>query len=709
VRTAHQQRILASFEARLTAFEAAFSSAQVAAGGATASSSCVATSALARSRALEAREEVHQAEVLELRSALDGAVALAREHEENLKRHRGNTREVEATIEETERRIQALREVARSLYDDVQRLGVDVDTNERRVRSIDELTGATGASLSKMTALLEGKERRVAEVGYAISTADQSAARLGAFVDAHAQRIQEFEVRGASTSNQRNTPGSPTSVARVAAADNEPVWQALRELQELVVHESEHRAAGLREVLGVLGQGVEQLRSEQGRQASELETRSRADHRRTRQKLSEAQALHDQHEKRCENLDSRLDALSQALAAERCARAEAVAWMEEQVREARGLPPRAGPAAAFSASNGICITPALAPALALTATFDPSSLTPSTAFDTCNAAAATPAKSMVTPASRQRLEALEARFDRTKASGTGAALRSCSTGCIISGSSGNSSAGQAGIVDSSSLAAPQSSSTEGENPFGKLRGQLQGLRSELLAPCATTTTAAASTFAPSPPQQQGPPSACVLQPPQIAPVSLLQPTQFLTRSLPNLVTTSSAPALQPVVPPLITTPRVEAEGPFVMTAPSLLSQRPAVASVATAPSATSDEIFTALDTNGDGVISREEFAAGVWGAQVTAVPALPRARSMSPPKSPVLISGSGPSSPPTMSMLAAPVQRVLHNVPREFVAATCPAAATTAAEPIAAMPPQTYGCGNHFYHSCGAQRSEVVS
>lgn len=38
--------------------------------------------------------------------------------------------------------------------------------------------------------------------------------------------------------------------------------------QELVVHESERRAAGLREVLGVLGQSLDQLRDEQARGAT---------------------------------------------------------------------------------------------------------------------------------------------------------------------------------------------------------------------------------------------------------------------------------------------------------------------------------------------------------------------------------------------------------------------------------------------------------
>merc|ERR1712241_825692 len=97
----------------------------------------------------------------------------------------------------------------------------------------------------------------------------------------------------------------------------------------------EHRAAGLREVIGMLGQGVDQLRNEHVEQAADVEGKSRAASRRAKQRLSESQSRHSQHEKRADAMELRIDALVQALAAERCARAEAVAGVEDQVREAR--------------------------------------------------------------------------------------------------------------------------------------------------------------------------------------------------------------------------------------------------------------------------------------------------------------------------------------------------------------------------------------
>eukprot|EP00434_Breviolum_minutum_P002731 symbB.v1.2.002402.t1/scaffold125.1/size314497/18 len=79
---------------------------------------------------------------------------------------------------------------------------------------------------------------------------------------------------------------------------------------------AERRAAGQEEVLGVLGQGVQQMRSEQARHASELNDNLRAEQRRWRQCISDAQAQQDEQQKHIEGLEARLDAAVEALSLE---------------------------------------------------------------------------------------------------------------------------------------------------------------------------------------------------------------------------------------------------------------------------------------------------------------------------------------------------------------------------------------------------------
>merc|ERR1712232_567870 len=166
---------------------------------------------------------------------------------------------------------------------------------------------------------------------------------------------------------------------------------------------------------------------------------------------------------------------------------------------------------------------------------------------------AAPQKPIVTPASKQRLEALEARFDRC---GGSASVRACSApggGPIqadVLGESGRSTGG-----------------TEGS--FGKLRGQLLGLRTELLAGRAGAAAPSPRGLVEAEPTPIGSYTVPVqaapvvrVQPPlqQIVPLGATQPAQFLSpappppsgapvhvlmRSMPNLATVNATPALQP--------------------------------------------------------------------------------------------------------------------------------------------------------------------
>eukprot|EP00434_Breviolum_minutum_P017538 symbB.v1.2.015480.t1/scaffold1156.1/size134879/10 len=207
-----------------------------------------------------------------------------------------------------------------------------MQSQERRAQNLKEVVASSESGLSEMAKLLEGQERRTFDLGEALSTAGKELLVL----------TNRLEDSGQSISDQlRQMDAMYSKPSEVKAAfgemsnkDNDAIWKALRELQELVVHESEHRAAGLREVLGVLGRDTEQLRSDLNRHETELEGRFKADSLKIRQHIAESQSRIAEYDQHTERLEKRLDALSNALTAERNARIEAFLWIEEQVREA---------------------------------------------------------------------------------------------------------------------------------------------------------------------------------------------------------------------------------------------------------------------------------------------------------------------------------------------------------------------------------------
>eukprot|EP00929_Paragymnodinium_shiwhaense_P069171 TRINITY_DN34897_c0_g1_i1.p1 TRINITY_DN34897_c0_g1~~TRINITY_DN34897_c0_g1_i1.p1 ORF type:complete len:833 (-),score=156.06 TRINITY_DN34897_c0_g1_i1:233-2731(-) len=306
------------------------------------------------------------------------------------RKRRASHPDVNLAAEEGERRTSELRDVTWKLREELERIAGELHSQERRAKGLEEVVGSSGAGLTRLASLLEGKERRTSELGQAINRVDDGVSRLAQLIDKQAQVLADL---------QRQAEGLGAGANGTKTQDREPIWQALRELQELVVHESENRAAGLREVLSVLGQGVEQLRGEQSRVASDLEGRSRSEHRRVKQRLSDVQAKHSEHEKRAETLDQRMEVLAQALAAERAARAEAVAAMEDQVREVKGLPllPRGG---SVRAASETAVSRHASPAGG------------GGAFVSGGLSAGREASlaPLLTPSSLQRLEAMEARF-----------------------------------------------------------------------------------------------------------------------------------------------------------------------------------------------------------------------------------------------------------------------------------------------------------
>ncbi|CAE8615622.1 unnamed protein product, partial [Polarella glacialis] len=63
-----------------------------------------------------------------------------------------------------------------------------------------------------------------------------------------------------------------------------------------------------------LSQGVQQLRAEQSRHVIDIDEKQRAEQRHFRQRTTESQARHGDHEQRSDVLEGKLDSLTQAMA-----------------------------------------------------------------------------------------------------------------------------------------------------------------------------------------------------------------------------------------------------------------------------------------------------------------------------------------------------------------------------------------------------------
>jgi len=442
---ADQQSALTQLEVRVATLEAAIRACETEHSG---------RLVAARVTALEG---AHQAEVADLRRSLDDAISLGREREHLERRQRASANElarqvgeVEHTMDETTLAERRVREAVRCLREDLARLAAETDRQESRVARIDEAVAGATAGLTRLGVLLEGKEKRIAEFGQTVSMADQDVVRFASSVEAQVERMTDLERR---LDNVRSADVDSFMRPALPAQANDTIWQALRELQELVVHESEHRAAGLREVLGVLGQDIAKLRADQSKLLSDMDGRSSAERHRLNRRCED---LDSQHRKSNKELQLRIDALEHTLAAESGARKEAVACIECQLLSSREL----------------CASVSDQPPAGVTTPGDRSA---------CDAlclegfGAACPSSTtdvLLASPSTKRLEILEARFDRA----AGGRLDAVADAKCAGGTQGT---------------------------LGKLRGQLEGLRSGIVedtgaAGVITSTVASIANELPSP-------------------------------------------------------------------------------------------------------------------------------------------------------------------------------------------------------------------
>lgn len=228
-------------------------------------------------------------------------------------------------------RFARIEDWARNISQHVRELELSITHQETRASSIESCILGASENMARTESRLHLHESRVSALGCAIETAKESVERLHSSIELNMQTLAELEqVGGRTRENRRERCERPNPSGEQEQQASEPVWQALRNLQELVVHEAENRAACVREVLGVLAQGIEQLRGEQGRHVADFEARYRGESRRAKQRVAEAQARNCEHDMRAEAIEHRLDALARALGSERCC----IEALEHHVREA---------------------------------------------------------------------------------------------------------------------------------------------------------------------------------------------------------------------------------------------------------------------------------------------------------------------------------------------------------------------------------------
>lgn len=193
-----------------------------------------------------------------------------------MRQHRTSLRELIRQLEEVEERVEGVQRRVDTVSKSIHRSAEAVELQERRSQHLDQLANSSALKRGASAALVHGSP----------DAKNSQTSRLDIKFD---DKLEELERR---------------------------LWQATQDFDRRLVEEAERRAAGQEEVLGVLGQGVQQMRSEQARHASELNDNLRAEQRRWRQCISDAQARQGDQQRHIEALEARLDTAVEALSLE---------------------------------------------------------------------------------------------------------------------------------------------------------------------------------------------------------------------------------------------------------------------------------------------------------------------------------------------------------------------------------------------------------
>mmetsp|Transcript_49119 Transcript_49119/g.116965 ORF Transcript_49119/g.116965 Transcript_49119/m.116965 type:complete len:725 (+) Transcript_49119:63-2237(+) len=215
--------------------------------------------------------------------------SLWQQEEEFHRKQRASRRRYQLELEDMEHRLSEMATAARTELD---QLGKVVENHQRSALSLEEVLKKTMSGVAQLSTMLTQKEQQTAELGDLVADVSQTLSHLVVKVDTEMQRIHDLENKvealHGSTSQLLEAEGSLAK----KSSDGKSVQHALRKLENLVMRESEYRAAGIREVL-------EQSRSEHAKRASEIEGRCKAEQeileRRLEERLSQFEALSAEH------------------------------------------------------------------------------------------------------------------------------------------------------------------------------------------------------------------------------------------------------------------------------------------------------------------------------------------------------------------------------------------------------------------------------
>jgi len=180
---------------------------------------------------VNAMEGTHQAEVHELRKALDDAIALGREQEQFQRWQQGSLREWDKELAEAERRIH---NSASALKAELNHIGPAVSDLEFRTSGLKDIVSTCGAGVAQLDKLMVENKRRCGELQKEIGACERGVAVLGSNVEGQRLRVEGLEARVSAVGHQSEN------------GEVVPLWQALRKLEEKVGQEAQAREDSLR-------------------------------------------------------------------------------------------------------------------------------------------------------------------------------------------------------------------------------------------------------------------------------------------------------------------------------------------------------------------------------------------------------------------------------------------------------------------------------
>jgi len=200
-------------------------------------------------------------------AALSEQRVLWQQEEEFHRKQRAARRRYQLELEEMEHRLS---EMATSARTELEQLGLIVEGHQHSATQLEEVLKRTMSGASQLSTMLSSKEQQTAELRDLVSEVSKTLHHMVSKVDAETHRIDELEKRVEGVRTSTGQLVDAESSLSKKGQDSKSLMHSIKKLENLVMRESDYRAAGIREVL-------EQVRGENSKKAHELESRWKAD------------------------------------------------------------------------------------------------------------------------------------------------------------------------------------------------------------------------------------------------------------------------------------------------------------------------------------------------------------------------------------------------------------------------------------------------